>query len=197
MTGVSVVLASGDTLTDVAATSGPSAARIAEFEFALGEGPAFDAYLNQTAVHEPHLDTQGMARWPAFARDACGAGICAIFAFPLQIGTVRLGALELSRREPGALADPMIMDANVLAELATNMTLYLQAGAADGELPRLVAEAGHDRIQVHQATGMIAAMLAVSVADALAVLRAHALSADKSLYDAASDVVARKLRFDS
>jgi hypothetical protein len=190
------VLAASDTLTDVIATSGPTAARVAELEFALGEGPAFDAYLTATPVHEAHLEIQGLSKWPGFARDALDYGICAIFAFPLQLGTIRLGALELSRVTPGPLVDTLSMDASVLAELATSMALYLQAGTADGDVPRLLAEAGHDRIQVHQATGMVAVMLAISVADALAVLRAHALSADRSLYDAASEVVARRLRFD-
>ncbi len=50
---------------------------------------------------------------------------------------------------------------------------------------------------VHQATGMVAAQLEVSVGQALVRLRAYAFGNDRPLTDVARDVVARKLRFDA
>jgi hypothetical protein len=50
---------------------------------------------------------------------------------------------------------------------------------------------------VHQATGMVAAQLEVSVGQALVRLCAYAFGNDRPLTDVAWDVVARKLRFDA
>jgi hypothetical protein len=49
---------------------------------------------------------------------------------------------------------------------------------------------------IHQATGMIAAQLDDTVANALARLRAAAFASGRSMYDLAHDVVARRVRFD-
>ncbi len=59
-------------------------------------------------------------------------------------------------------------------------------------------EAGADfQYVVHQASGMVAAQLDVSVGQALIRLRAYAFGNDRPLADVAEDVVARRLRFDA
>jgi hypothetical protein len=50
---------------------------------------------------------------------------------------------------------------------------------------------------VHQAAGMVAVQLGISVADALVRLRAHAYAHERPLRDLADDVVARRVRFDT
>ena len=55
---------------------------------------------------------------------------------------------------------------------------------------------GTDRIVIDQATGMIAAQLDDTVADALARLRAAAFANGRSMNDIAQDVVERLVRFD-
>jgi hypothetical protein len=54
---------------------------------------------------------------------------------------------------------------------------------------------GTFRFVVHQAAGMIAVQLGITVADALVQLRARAFSTDRPIVDIARDVVARRLRF--
>ena len=51
------------------------------------------------------------ARWLAFSGAAVDAGVRAVFGFPLQVGAVRLGALNLYRDRPGALTDDQHADA--------------------------------------------------------------------------------------
>jgi hypothetical protein len=63
-------------------------------------------------------------------------------------------------------------------------------------LEELLAAAGTDWLVVHQATGMIAAQLDETVANALARLRAAAFTGGRSMYDLAQDVVKRRVRFD-
>ena len=63
-------------------------------------------------------------------------------------------------------------------------------------MPELLATGGTDRIVIHQATGMIAAQLDDTIANALARLRAAAFAGGRSIYDVAQDVVERRVRFD-
>ena len=48
---------------------------------------------------------------------------------------------------------------------------------------------------IHQATGMIAAQLDDTVANAVARLRAEAFASGRSMYEIAQDVVERRVRF--
>ncbi len=62
-------------------------------------------------------------------------------------------------------------------------------------LAELLATAGADRIVIHQATGMIAAQLDDTVANAQARLRAAAFTSGRSMYGIAQDVVERRVWF--
>ena len=75
--------------------------------------------------------------------------------------------------------------------------LALQAKAPFGKIATEL-EAGADfQYVVHQASGMVAAQLGVSVGQALIRLRAYAFGNDRLLTQVAQDVVARRLRFDA
>ena len=63
-------------------------------------------------------------------------------------------------------------------------------------MAELLAAVGTDRIVIYQATGMIAAQLDDTIANALARLRAAAFASGRSMYDIAQDVVERRVRFD-
>ncbi len=121
----------------------------------------------------------------------------AVFGFPLQVGSVRLGALNLCRTWAGALSDDGHADALVMADIAAQAVLVLQADAAPGQLAAALGAGADFHYLVHQAAGMVAAQLEVSVGQALVRLRAHAFGNDRPLTDVARDVVARKLRFDT
>lgn len=117
-----------------------------------------------------------------------------MFAFPIRVGAARLGALDLYRRQPGALSDGGHADALAMADLAAEMILLSQAGAPPGRMAAEM-EAGADlRYVVHQASGMVAAQLDIDVTQALIRLRAHAFATDRPLDDIAHDVVGRTLR---
>src|SRR5207249_7772270 len=69
-----------------------------------GEGPCVDACRQDRVVAEPDLADPVTRRWLAFTRPALRAGARAVFGFPLRVGTVRLGALNLYRDRPGPLS---------------------------------------------------------------------------------------------
>ena len=65
-----------------------------------------------------------------------------------------------------------------------------------GALATELEEGADFRFVVHQASGMVAVQLGVSVGEALLRLRAYAFANDRLLAEVAEDVVGRRLRFD-
>jgi len=179
----------------ITATDG-AAAELEELQQALGEGPCVDAFRDGQPVLQPDLAATGLSRWPGFTDGALEAGVAAVFAFPLQVGAIRLGVLDLYRDSPGSLDQPQLAEALAFTEAATAILLHLQGKAPPGQLlhPRL-AEVVESRREIHQATGMITVQAAVDVADALLLLQAHAFGSERPLLEVAKDVVARRLRF--
>ncbi len=116
--------------------------------------------------------------------------MAAVFGYPLQVGAVRLGALNLYSHTPGPLSADQHADALVMADIAAEAILGLQANAPPGKLAAEL-EAGSDfQYVIHQATGMVAAQLDISVGQALIRLKAHSFGNDRPLKDVARDVVA-------
>jgi GAF domain-containing protein len=195
MSGAGIMLMAGKVQSSVCSSDEVSAL-IEELQYTLEEGPCVDAYLQDRPVLEPNLAEPRTPRWFAFAPPAVEAGVRAIFGFPLQVGAVRLGALNLYRARPGPLSDEQNADALVLAGVAARAVLAMQAHAPPGELAPELERGANFHFVVHQATGMVGAELGVSAGDALRRLRAYAFTNGRMLTEVANDVVARKLRFD-
>jgi hypothetical protein len=195
MTGAGIMLMSGETPSGSVCTTDGVSALIEDLQYSLGEGPCVDAYHDGQPVLEPNLVDPEQWRWPAFRGPAVDAGVRGIFGFPLQVGTVRLGALNLYRDRPGSLSDDQHTDAVVMAHVAAEAVLLMQAGALPGQLA-VELEAGADfRYVVHQAAGMVSAQLDIDIGEALVRLRSYAFGNDCSVTDVAEEVVNRRLRF--
>jgi hypothetical protein len=195
VSGAGVMVLSGGTPQASLWTTGTVSALIEELQYTLGEGPCIDAHRSGTVVSEPDLDAPQTPRWPAFSPKAVEAGALAVFGFPVRIGAARVGALNFYSDRRGRLSDDQHADALVMADLIARAVLTPQAH--DGRWPEPPGFADADiHAVVHQAAGMVSAQLDISVADALARLRAHAFATDRRLSDVAEDVVARRLRFD-
>jgi transcriptional regulator with GAF, ATPase, and Fis domain len=188
-----VLMSDGDTGT-IASSYGSGVATVQDLQFALGEGPCLTAFTTGVAVLVADVARNG-ERWPVFAAAAAKAGVCAVFVVPLEIGAIRLGVLYLTRHEAGALPDSGLGDIEGLAQLATTIVLEQQLESPDVVSVRNTEAGWSHRSVVHQATGMISAQLDIGLADALARLRGHAYSNDRSIYDVAADVVDRRMRF--
>jgi len=194
-TGAGIMLMSGDVPRGPVCTSDEVSAVVEQLQFDLGEGPCIDAYRQDWPVLEPDLAEPDSPRWLAFSSPAVEAGVRAIFGFPLQVGAIRLGALNLYRDQPGPLSDDQHADALVMADVAAQALLVLQAGAPPGTLAAEL-EAGADfQYAVHQASGMVAAQLESTVGHAFIRLRSFAFGNNRRLKAVAEDVVARRLRF--
>lgn len=197
MSGAGIMLMAGDVPQGSVCATNDVADLIEQLQYGLGEGPCVDAYRQDRPVLEPDLAEPDTARWVGFTGPAVGAGVRAVFGFPLQVGAVRLGALNLYCDRPGPLTDDQHADALVMADVAAQAILVLQADAPPGKLASEL-EAGADfHHVVHQASGMVAVQLQISVGQALIRLRAYAFGNDRPLTEVARDVVARRLRFDA
>ena len=92
-----IMLMSGDVPRGSVCTTNEVSCLIERLQYTLGEGPCVDAYRQDRPVLEPDLAHPSTPRWLAFSPPAVEAGVRAVFGFPLQVGAVRLGALNLYR----------------------------------------------------------------------------------------------------
>jgi len=197
MSGAGIMLMTERTPQGSVCSSNPVSALIEELQYTLGEGPCVDAYRLDRPVIEPDLGVPGTPRWFAFTPPAVAAGARAVFGFPLQVGAVRLGALNFYRDRRGPLSDDQYANCLVLAGVAAQSVLNMQAQAPPGALGVELEKGASGHFVVHQAAGMVAVQCGISVAHAMVRLRAHAFSHDLLLTEVARDVVGRILRFDS
>jgi hypothetical protein len=168
--------------------------KLEDLQFTLGEGPGVDAHASGRPVFEPGLDDPVATRWPMFASAAVAAGMRSAFGFPLRVGAVRLGALDLYHERRGSLSGDQVSDAAALAGVITQTLLVFQASASPGAVPREIDYVENLRAQVHQASGMLSEQLDIDILDALVRLRAHAYAEGRPVNDVAADVVAGGLK---
>jgi hypothetical protein len=195
MSGAGIMLMADDSPRASVCSTDGVCELIEHLQFTLGEGPSVDAYHHQVPVLEPNLAAPTSMRWLAFSGPTVDAGVQAIFGFPIRVGEVRLGALNLYRDRPGSLTDEQHADSLVLADIAARAMLMLQSNAPVGSLAVELEAGASFPYLVHQATGMVAAQLDASVGVALVRLRAYSFAHERPLQEVAREVVARALRF--
>ena len=176
--------------------SDPRIALMQELHLSLGEGPCHDVWETRASVIESDLSAAGSVRWPMFAPPAAEERISAVFAFPMALGAIRIGVLLVYRERTGGLSGEEFRNGLVLANVATNMVLSLQAGAPSDELHGMLAREPPHWAEIHQATGMVSVQLGVSLDEAFVRLRAYTFAQGLSLREVASQVVDRRLRLE-
>ncbi|MFF7192211.1 GAF and ANTAR domain-containing protein [Streptomyces sp. NPDC008079] len=218
--GVAVSLGNEPGRTEVLWCSDDVSRGFEDLQLTLGQGPGPDCMVGGTTVRVPDLARVRHDRWPELVMEAPGLAARAVFCFPLRMGGIGLGVLTAVRRAPGPLTSGQSADAAILAAALTRYFLE-GAGRARQEADRVrpqdpvnpqnpVNRRGPMNPQdpadppdplpflhhavVHQATGMVSVQLAVSLADALLRLRAHAYGSGRTVTDVSHDVVARRLR---
>lgn len=175
--------------------SDTQAARLDELQLDSGVGPCWEAAVTGAPVIDADLKTQGASGWPHLREAIRETGIRSVYAFPLLIGGLTIGAVDLYATTPSALTPQLISRASALAgivatQVVRSAMLLLPESDDDN-----VDTARYSRREVHQATGMIIAQMRVTADDAFALLRAHAFAAGRPVRDVAADVVARRIVF--
>ncbi|MFE3181402.1 GAF and ANTAR domain-containing protein [Streptomyces violascens] len=202
VTGASVSIAAASGVQVTWCASDPVAARLAEAQYTLGDGPCHSA-LDQVAPVLAADLTQGIdaRRWPVFAQQAVELGARAAFSLPLGTGARAIGTLDLYRDRPGPLAQRdlalalLVRDALTFAVSNLNQHDPFGPDPDDGGVASWVEAAQADHMEVHQATGMVMIQLGTGPEQALDRMRARAFAQGRSVSEVARDVVARTLRF--
>jgi len=162
--------------------------RLEELQFTVGEGPGLEAVVFGTAILAPDLMVAA-SRWPAFTSGAQAAGAAAVFAFPLSLGTIRLGSLDCYRTTAGQLDSRQIAAALVLAEMTFEAVLSETAGRAHNDLGWIT----DIHAEVHQASGMVKYDLGITMEAALLRIRGYAYANDMPVAMVAQRIVDREL----
>jgi hypothetical protein len=176
-------------------SSNRTAAKAEALQFELGEGPHWEALQTGSPVLCPDLAAHGWARWPVFGVAALELGMAALYAFPMKMGAVSVGVVDLYFAIPHRLDDHQVaLAASIASRTAAPAARFAtsSANAADSAERELAPAL---RREVHQATGMVQAQLDVSATEAFARLRAHAYTSGRPLADIARDVVGRRIDF--
>ena len=202
--GAAVSLVLDGASTGTFGSSSVSSRRLDEYQFTYGEGPCLDAVASQESVLVPDLDSPTEQRWPAFRGAVLGEGIRGVFAVPIMLTSVCVGALDLFRARPGPLGANALAGALLAAELAAAPLLDLISEASEDEQDEgsRTGEGTNavppemDRVEVHQATGMLISALDVDAAEALVRLRAHAIATDQTASQVARAIIERRLMLD-
>lgn len=193
VTGASVATVGSFLGTQTLAASDPLAERIDEVQFDLGEGPCWDALRSGHAVLEPDFPGRAVDRWPAFSEALRGDELGGLFAFPLRVGTLRLGAIDLYTDEPRILSHLHLEQAGRLAGAVSKHVLRdaLQKSVIDDEL----VPDRYSRRMVHQATGVVLAQLKMTPDEAHLLIQGHAFATGSSMRVVAEDILAGRLVF--
>ena len=96
-----------------------------ELQFSLNEGACMEAALTGRPAPVPDLHhSTETARWPTFAAAVAEqTSVRALFALPLQWGTVKFGVLDLYREVAGGLSAGQYRDAITTVDTAALMML--------------------------------------------------------------------------
>jgi ANTAR domain len=194
VTGASVAMLDTSGGQSTVCSSDDLALRLDSLQFNLGEGPRWEAMRTGGAVLAGSLDGDAVERWPIFAATVLGWGVKAVYAFPLRLGAITIGTVDLYCVEQGDLHDEQVALATKLTTRITPRAIRLAVqlaeteGADLGPSPTL-------RRAVHQATGILIVQLDTSATEAFLRLRAHAFANSRTVEDVAHDVVRGVLDF--
>jgi hypothetical protein len=196
--GLGLLLAPGARPAELVQSFGERTLALEDLQRVQGQGPSLEAACHGALMLLPDVaDTSAFAveRWPGLPGAIEALDVRAVFAFPVRIGVIALGALIGHRTRPGPMSTDELADAFGLADTIAQI-IIATAAHAEASHTLLLDEPGLHFAEVHQATGMLAAQLDSDCDHALIRLRGHAFSHDRPLLDVARDVLARRLYLD-
>ncbi|WP_374947465.1 GAF domain-containing protein, partial [Agreia sp.] len=116
VTGVSISVLGGIAGPGTICASDRRATRLDELQFDLGEGPCWQALSTRRPIlTEDIRATRPSDAWPSLVRALSDERVAGIFAFPLAVGSLGIGAVDLYTEDPARLDDADVADAVTLA----------------------------------------------------------------------------------
>ncbi|MGO4592607.1 GAF and ANTAR domain-containing protein [Leifsonia sp. 2TAF2] len=187
-----IMLADGDGVLHVVASTSESAADTEEYQLWVGEGPCLETAQTGVLLDIPDL-SQEEHRWPRFTRIAAEQAFVASHTFPLSVRGETIGALNLFSTRLGKLDDRETSLIRALTEVATIAVLQQRSLQKQVALSEQLQRALDSRVLIEQAKGVIAQKHRVPIEQAFRILRTHARSTNTRLHDVAFEVVNLRL----
>lgn len=173
-----------------------TALRLDELQFDLGEGPCWDAMRSGSPVLVSDARASSSAVWPTFGPAIVDLDVQAMFVFPVRVGPLQLGAIDLYSDRPDEMPGEAVVRAQILARAVSRAVLRhtLERERRDNNL-EVEPVGAHSRRIVHQATGRILVQARVSADDAHLLLQGYAFSTGARVIDVATDILRGRLTF--
>jgi len=157
---------------------------VGDLQFTMGAGPSVDAVTtgSPVLVGDTRAASEQADRWPALFAELVALDVGALFAFPIRVGAVALGTLDLYRRTPGDLSTGQLsIGATTGAAVAESLLAPDPHAGPDWTYP----------MTVHRAAGMVMVQIGTSIDDALVRLRATAYEEGLDVTVIATEVLDR------
>ena len=178
---------------EVLAASSHAAQVVELFELQAEEGPCLEAFRSGESVTK--VDVADMhASWPTFTPRLVQAGFASAQAIPMRLRSNVIGALNVFRVAPGALAESEMKLARALADVATVGILQQRVISARDLLAEQLQGALNSRVLIEQAKGVLAERSRLSVDAAFVLIRTHARTTGAPLTAVATDIITGRTR---
>jgi GAF domain-containing protein len=172
------------------AASDETAARLAETQYAVGEGPSLEAIAIGKAVHV--RDQQTDQRWQKYSPEALDRGVQSSLSLPFFVEGASAGALNLydcrGQDRFGAAAQKR---AEVFAAQAATAVALSQQLRKHERRSGQVSAALRSRSAIDQALGILMAQEQCDADTAFGLLRHHSQTTNQKLRDVAVRLVER------
>jgi GAF domain-containing protein len=196
VTGVSISVLGGVAGPATVCSSDRQATRLDELQFDLGEGPCWQALASRRPVLTEDIRAPAPSdAWPTLVSALSDERVTSIFAFPLSVGSLGIGAVDLYTVEPSRLAEIDVADATTLASYAAWQVLRRVLDDQESPEDSRMEAPESSRREFHQATGMVLAQMGIAAVDAALLIRAHAYSTGRTVIEVSRDIVDRSLLF--
>jgi hypothetical protein len=177
------------------AASDEDATTAERLQFTAGAGPCMVAAQSGFPVVAPQDELR--TRWPAF-HDllVTHTRFRSVMAFPLPEDLRGFGAMDVYLTHPVDVGSVDPTEVRCVAELISAELSHVASWTQWTELQGPAwtdTAAARGRSRVWMATGMVSLALRLGATDALAILRSHAYTADRTVDAVADDIVAGRL----
>jgi GAF domain-containing protein len=143
------------------------------FELQTDDGPCLDSFHSGEPVRADDLQS-ARDPWPHFGPSALEAGFGSVYAIPMRLREVRIGALNLFATETAGLSEADEQLGQALADVATIGILQERFLHERQALADQLRTALNTRVVLEQAKGMLAEQAQTDVDAAFGLLRSYA-----------------------
>ena len=192
--GAGVSLSDGKGGLQFATSTTEAVAHIEAVQTRSAGGPCHRAFETGAAVLVDDLDADTEPSWAEYRSVAAAEGFRSVAGIPMNAGGRRIGALNLYDAKPRKWSADDVATAQVFADIATSYVVHATDLDKAQQVNVQLQHAVDNRVVIEQAKGLLAGERAISVDQALAVLRSHARNRNVTLRSVADAVVNLGLR---